>query len=260
MCAADGAEMRESKCEAADIDKVVRSCTHLDQKQQNDPCQVLEKCPKLFDNELGTHPDERMHLDLKPDAVTFSAVISAWANSGDPRAGERARVLFRQVQHLSGKPGYNIRLDAGFYRSVLGAFAVSGDTATAEALLATINRNELKGVKADRYMYHALLRAYAKSDDKDAAERAEAHLKDMTELSVSTRNNFVKPHAACYMSVLECWAKSEHSEKAVERSEALLSEMEEKAKHDPQVKPTPAAYTRYVVHLSKHFPLPILLF
>ena len=30
---------------------------------------VLEKCPPLFGNCLGAHPDERMHLDLKPDAV-----------------------------------------------------------------------------------------------------------------------------------------------------------------------------------------------
>ena len=30
---------------------------------------VLEKYPKLFDNQLGTYPDEKIHLDLKPDAI-----------------------------------------------------------------------------------------------------------------------------------------------------------------------------------------------
>ena len=58
-----------STYEAADIDKVVRSCTHLSINQQNDLREVLEKYPKLFDNQLGTYPDEKIHLDLKPDAV-----------------------------------------------------------------------------------------------------------------------------------------------------------------------------------------------
>ena len=62
-------DIRESKYETADIDKVVRSCTHLDLVQQNGLRAVLEKYPKLFDNELGTYPDEEIHLDLKPDAV-----------------------------------------------------------------------------------------------------------------------------------------------------------------------------------------------
>ena len=62
-------ELGESKYEAADIDKVVRSCTHLDQTQQNDLRETLEKYPKLFDNELGTYPDEKIHLDLKEGAV-----------------------------------------------------------------------------------------------------------------------------------------------------------------------------------------------
>jgi hypothetical protein len=30
---------------------------------------VLERYPKLFDNELGTYRDEKIHLDLKEGAV-----------------------------------------------------------------------------------------------------------------------------------------------------------------------------------------------
>ena len=47
-------DIQESKYETADIDKVVHSCAHLDLVQQNGLRAVLEKCPKLFDNELGT--------------------------------------------------------------------------------------------------------------------------------------------------------------------------------------------------------------
>ena len=62
-------EINQSKYETADVDKVVRSCTHLTQNQQNDLRGVLEKYPKLFDDTLGTYPDEKIHLDLKDDAV-----------------------------------------------------------------------------------------------------------------------------------------------------------------------------------------------
>ena len=58
-----------SKCNAADVDEVVCSCTHLSQVQQNKLREVLSRYPVLFNNELGAYPDEKIHLDLKPDAV-----------------------------------------------------------------------------------------------------------------------------------------------------------------------------------------------
>ena len=51
-------DINVSTCKSADINKVVRSCQHLSQNQQNNPRNVLEKCPCLFDNRLGTHPDK----------------------------------------------------------------------------------------------------------------------------------------------------------------------------------------------------------
>ena len=45
-------KINESKYESADIDEVVRSCTHLNMVQQNDLHSVLEKYPILFNNEL----------------------------------------------------------------------------------------------------------------------------------------------------------------------------------------------------------------
>ena len=61
--------IKESKYESADIDKVVRGCSHLSQNQQNDLRNVLEQHPILFNNELKTYPDEQIHLDLKEGAI-----------------------------------------------------------------------------------------------------------------------------------------------------------------------------------------------
>lgn len=62
-------DIEVSKCAAADIDKVVQLCAHLPQDQQNKSRDALAKCPIPFNNELGTCPDEQVHLDLKEDVV-----------------------------------------------------------------------------------------------------------------------------------------------------------------------------------------------
>ena len=53
----------------AEINEIVQVCSHLNQVQQNGLRDVLSKYSKLFDNEIGTYPDERINLDLKDDAV-----------------------------------------------------------------------------------------------------------------------------------------------------------------------------------------------
>ena len=58
-----------SKYKTADIKQVVRSCTHLSQEQQNQLEEVLSRYPTLFNNKLGTYPDETIHLDLNDDTV-----------------------------------------------------------------------------------------------------------------------------------------------------------------------------------------------
>lgn len=181
-------------------------------------------------------------LDLEPDAITFTTVISAWANSGDPRAGERALSLFNEIDMLSRKAGSTMRLDSGFYRAVIRACAVSCDTTTAESLLEKINDKEIKGVRADRVMYSALLEAYANSGSKDAAEKADLVLKRMNEEYASTGNEHMQPRADCYMRVMECWGNSDDHKKAIERSEALLLQMEKLGKAHPKIKPTAVAY------------------
>jgi pentatricopeptide repeat protein len=181
-------------------------------------------------------------LSIIPDAVTFSTVITAWINSGDSRAGERAKSLFREIESMSQKYGFTISLDAGFYKSMLRACALTGDTTTAESLLDALVRSD--EIKPDRYMFHALLHAYAKTQNADNADKADALLEEMKSLAASTKNGLVLPDMECYHCVLECWAKSERKEKAVERSEAILLEMERIARVDPRAKPTHVTYSR----------------
>ena len=69
MYQAEKKQINVSKYETADIDEIVQRCSHLNQVQLNGLRNVLSKYPKKIDNELGTYPDEWIHLDLKDDAV-----------------------------------------------------------------------------------------------------------------------------------------------------------------------------------------------
>lgn len=182
-------------------------------------------------------------FDLRPDAVTFSTIITTWANSGDPRAAEKAKSLFREVEILSKKVGFEFTLDAGFFKSVLRACASSGGAAIAEALLKEIGEGtDFPHITPDRYMYQAVLQAYAVAGTVDAPEKAEALLRQMKFLAFSTKA--LKPDAACYHYVLECWAASSDLKLAAARADELLLDMEEQAKNgDASLKPTPATYS-----------------
>ena len=63
---ATSSEILPSSYEAADLNKVVRSCTHLSQDQQNQLYDVLSRYPKLFDGNLRCYTEEKIHLDVDP--------------------------------------------------------------------------------------------------------------------------------------------------------------------------------------------------
>lgn len=195
---------------------------------------------------------EASTLDLKPDIVTFSTVINCWANSGDPLASEQVKALFREVETLSRNDD-RINLDAGFYRSVLRACSQTGDVSGAESLLREITSGfGDNSIKPDRYMYLALLQAYALSVNEDAADKAEALLREMDTLAISKNDPSLKPDALCYLAVLECWAKSAQTVRAVIRSEQLLLDMEQKARNgDQKMKPTPGTYSRVINTMAR---------
>lgn len=185
-------------------------------------------------------------FDLKPDAVTFTTVISAWAKSGSPDAAERAKALFSKAEMLSQSEDNQIVLDGGFYRSVIRAFAQNGgDMSIAESLLQDIVKGgEGRDIQPDRYMFHSLLESYSKSDSDETAEKAQALLEQMNELA-EAGNEFLKPDSACYRCVLQCWVNNaNHPKKAADRLEALLREMEQRASNgEHDLKPDPNTYS-----------------
>ena len=52
---------------------------------------ILERMQELY---------EAGNVDIKPDTISFSTVISAWAKSGDPAAAKRAEAILERMQEL----------------------------------------------------------------------------------------------------------------------------------------------------------------
>ena len=57
-------KIKPSEYEGANVEQVVRSCSHLSLDKQNDLQAVLNKYPKLCNAKLGVYPKEKIHLDL----------------------------------------------------------------------------------------------------------------------------------------------------------------------------------------------------
>ena len=199
---------------------------------------------ELYLQEMLEFQESESSFDLKPDAVTFTTVISAWVNSGSPIAAERVKTLFRKAEMLSQSADSQVVLDGVFYRSVIRACAQSGDISVAESLLQDIVKGDERDIQPDLYMYHALLEYYSKSDSGDTAEKAEALLKQMQKLA-EAGNDYLKPDSACYRYVLQCWVNNANDVKmAADRSEALLREMEQRANNgEYYLKPDPDMYS-----------------
>lgn len=133
---------------------------------------------------------------VRPDTITFNAVLDAWARSGDRMAAHRAEQILDHMDEL--------------YRA--------GN----------------QGVKPDTYTYNTLINAHAKSSEKGSAARAEHVLQVMKQRYLDGDGDF-KPNTRTHTSVIDAWAKS-GEKGAARRAEQLLNGMitsfEESGDHD----------------------------
>jgi PPR repeat/Pentatricopeptide repeat domain len=137
--------------------------------------------------------------DVRPDTITFNAVLDAWARSGDRMAAHRAEQILDHMDEL--------------YRA--------GN----------------HGVKPDTYTYNTLINAHAKSSEIGSAARAEHVLQVMEQRYLDGDKDF-KPNTRTHTSVIDAWAKSGETG-AAKRAEQILNNMiaSYEASGDVDIKP-----------------------
>ena len=125
------------------------------------------------------------NYSVRPDTITFNAVLDAWARSGDRMAAHRAEQILDHMDELY--------------------------------------REGNQGVKPDTYTYNTLINAHAKSSEKGSAARAEHVLQVMKQRYLDGDGDF-KPNTRTHTSVIDAWAKS-GEKGAARRAEQILNNM-----------------------------------
>jgi len=156
---------------------------------------------------------------LNPDKITLTSVILAWANSKRPDAPREAlRVLEGMYRQYESERDFRIKPDTVAYNAVLAALAnVENNGPKAEQLLRKMQHSEDPDCAPSVVSYGTVLAAYKNSPAcAEAVDRSESLL---FELVYSDRK--VGLNTVCFATVLSTMAKRG----LAERAEALLERM-----------------------------------
>lgn len=150
--------------------------------------------------------------DVIPNVYSYSVVLNAWAKNASspkyPDAPDRALLILNSMTGSSSKANdKRVRPNIISYTTVLQAFAKQGRAREAEALLERMLGDNDSLPSPDLRAFSAVLHAWSKSKDPQAAERAEAFLMQM-HIMYQSKQLDNPPNVYCYTNVLSCFAKS----------------------------------------------------
>ena len=187
------------------------------------------------------------HSRLEPCVIIYTAVISAWSQSKDATAPDRAWALFCQMRRggISGKN--NVAPNAISLNALLSTFCNHDRVEEAHELLEKSKRH----VRPDSKSYLIILRGYARSNDSDAAENAHDLLKELENIyshGESTRE--IKLTVNMYSQLLVAWGNSSRNDAAF-RAEEIFWQMIRQ--EDVSVLPDTATFNCVLRAFSKSF-------
>jgi hypothetical protein len=79
-------------------------------------------------------------LGLKPDTISFNAAISAWANSNDSSAGQRAELLLQKMSKLGEAGHVDAKPNTTSFNSAIAAWTNSRSAFAANKAEAILRR------------------------------------------------------------------------------------------------------------------------
>jgi len=187
--------------------------------------EILEWMDRLY---KGGNPD------VKPDTITFNAVLDAWARSGDRVAPHRAEQILDHMDDLYRAGNRGVKPDTYTYNTLVRCSCTSSFFNATVYFCCVLTR--LK-IATPSIVDKNQINAWAKSGGRGAAARAEHVLSVMNKRYKDGDSDF-KPNTRTHTSVIDAWAKS--GEKgAARRAEQILNNMisHYEATGDADVKP-----------------------
>jgi len=158
---------------------------------------------------------------LKPSVRTFSSVIKAYANAGNPSKAEDILKLMIEYSEVTQNNDHA---------------SLKNMTQFNEELLCRPNT----------IIFTNVINAWAQSKERNAARRADEILSWMKQMNKAGIPN-VAPNTVTYATCINAWAKGKKvTEKCALRAEELLEEMEEERAKGSDVKPNTVAFTSVI--------------
>ena len=192
-------------------------------------CHAPHHCQDILQNLISKAKDHNGNGNSEvvlPETVMFNVAMQAWANSGDPRAGNQAQKLLQRMIDLSSSSSsqFPTQPDTVSYNTVISAWAHSGHVNAAlqaEKVLqqmhqASRQQQEEKVVTPNTISYNSVLHAYAQAPTLTSSSSLAPALRAsrLLQFMIKSQNPQIAPDAISFTSVLNAWAKSKQPDKA----------------------------------------------
>jgi len=202
--------------------------------------ELIQQMYDIYNKSNSDDSDRRK--DVKPDTVTYNAVLKVWGKCGHPDSGKRSIALLDDMIQRYKDGDSNVMPDDVTYNSVINNIANSKSEDSPRRAIQLLEEMEssyesgLIKSQPDIISYNSVLNAFAKQGGYTSAKRAEEMLNKLEE-SFDTRATNIQPDVISYNIVISAWGGD--ANKAV----ALLDRMRYRTNEDKaQLKPDITTY------------------
>jgi pentatricopeptide repeat protein len=196
-----------------------RDCFHrvLSASVQANDVEVAQECLVLMKEYATTTTGG----NCCPTTSTYRMLLSIWAKSKQPAlgSGKRAYELLQEMEESNEHD--ECQPDLTCYNITMNALAQEGNYLLAQTLWMKLLENNTNqdnnAIQPDQITFYTLLKAFAQSNTRTAAERAERLLRTISDHQTSS----ITLDARAYATVIAIWAKLGEADRAL----ALLQEL-----------------------------------
>jgi pentatricopeptide repeat protein len=174
------------------------------------------RCQAIFDDMIRLSEPPRGDTNIRPSSFTYNSLLTAWARSLHSDAGERSYSILQEMERQhSADPNHFEAPNHFHYTAVISALANKGDLTNVEQIL---KRMIERRIRPHAGTLNSVLKAYSRSSERDAMDRAETFLRNM-ECDYSIPPNYVS-----YTTLVLCIQRSRRPD-SFQRAKAVVNEM-----------------------------------
>lgn len=188
------------------------------------------RCEGVFKGmiELTSIEGKILH-NVKPDVVSYTTVISAWAKTASEGSAERAADILNKMEaEYEIGTDRSIKPNVQTYNTVLDAYARVGSVVAAtkaENLLQHMNRCYMTdsncSIAPDVLSYNSVIFAWANALCPHRADFILEQMESFSSSSYKLNPAQVQPNKFCYTTCINAYAKSDDNRKAIKAYKLL---------------------------------------